>query len=122
MRLEVAMRADAHQQRAQQLEHATILLGDPAADPDIGPSLIENYWAAAFHWLAFGCQQKHGKHKENHTQLGRYLDDLAESDMADHWNRLERTRHRAMYAYQVALPDVERARTDWQAIRTWATT
>jgi hypothetical protein len=40
---EVGMRADGHQQRALQLEHAIGLLGDPAVDPDIGPSLIENY-------------------------------------------------------------------------------
>ena len=48
------MRPDAHQQRAQQLEHAIAVLGDPATDPDIAPSVIENYWAAAFHWIAFG--------------------------------------------------------------------
>ncbi len=37
------MRADAHEQRARQLEHAITILGDPSADPDIVPSLIENY-------------------------------------------------------------------------------
>jgi len=115
------MRADAHEQRAHQLEHAIALLGDSATDPDIAPSLIENYWAAAFHWLAYGCQRKHGKHKENHTQLGKYLDDLGEHDMAVRWSRLERTRQGAMYAYSAALPDIDRAREDWQAIRTWAT-
>jgi hypothetical protein len=63
------MRADAHEQHARQLEHANDVLSDPAADPDISISLIENYWGAAFHWIAFGCQQKHGKHKENHSGL-----------------------------------------------------
>lgn len=116
------MRADAHQQRAQQLEHSASALGDPAADPDQAPGLIELYWGAAFHWIAYGCQQKHGKHKENHTQLGRYLEDLGEPGMAVHWNRLERTRQGAMYAYNADLPDIERARDDWQAIRIWATT
>lgn len=80
------MRADAHQQRALQLEHAINLLGDPTADPDIAPTLIENYWAAAFHWIAFGCQQQHGQHKENHTQLGRYLRDLGEPAIATRWD------------------------------------
>src|SRR5262249_55495591 len=101
--LEVAMRVDAHEQRALQLEHAATLLGDPAADPDIGPSLIENYWAAGFHWVAYGCQRKHGRHKENHTGLGRYLDELGDADIAVRWNRLERTRQGALYAYNAAL-------------------
>lgn len=98
------------------------MLGDPAADPDIAPSLIENYWSAAFHWIAFGCQQKHGKHKENHTMLGRYLRDLGEQALATHWDALERTRQGALYAYNAALTDVNRAHDDWQATRTWALT
>jgi hypothetical protein len=44
--MEVAMRAEDHEQRAQQLEHANAVLGDPASDPDLAPSLIENFWAA----------------------------------------------------------------------------
>lgn len=54
------MRADAHQQRALQLEHALDVLGDPAKDLDIVPAVVENYWGTAFHWIAFACQQKHG--------------------------------------------------------------
>lgn len=114
------MRADAHEQRARQLEHANAVLGDPAADPDLAPSIVENYWAAAFHWLAYGCQQKHGQHKENHTQLGRYLRDLGETAMADRWDDLERTRQGALYAYKTDLASVSQAHDDWQVIRTWA--
>ena len=54
------------------------VLGDPAKDLDIVPAVVENYWGAAFHWIAFACQQKHGQHKENHTQLAKYLRDLGE--------------------------------------------
>jgi hypothetical protein len=72
------MRVDGHEQHARQLEHAITLLGDPVTDPDIAISLIEHYWAAAFHWVAIGCQRKHERHKENHSQLGRYLRDLGE--------------------------------------------
>ena len=86
------MRVEAHERRALQLEHAITVLGDPAVDADIAPALIESYWSAAFHWIAYGCQQKHGQHKENHTQLARYLRDHAESVVADHWDTLERTR------------------------------
>jgi hypothetical protein len=53
MMKEPIMRADAHQQRALRLEHALTLLGDPAADPDIVPTVVESYWGAAFHWIAF---------------------------------------------------------------------
>ena len=114
------MRADAHQQRAQQFEHAIAALGDPSADPDLGPTLIENYWAAAFHWIAFGCQAKHGRHKENHTQLARYLRDNGEPAIGDAWDRMELTRQGAMYAYGTAPEDVAEAQRTWQEIRTWA--
>jgi hypothetical protein len=116
------MRVDAHEQRALQLEHAIALLGDPAADPDIIPSLIENYWGAAFHWIAFGCQRKHGQHKENHTQLGRYLRDLGEPTIGVAWDRLENKRQGAIYAYTTALDDASQAHDEWQEIRTWART
>jgi len=86
------LRVEAHEQRALQLEHAITLLGDPVTDPDVVPSLIENYWGAAFHWIAIGCQRKHGQHKENHTQLGRYLRDLNEAAMSGRWNSIERIR------------------------------
>ena len=116
------MRADAHQQRAQQLEHSAAALGDPATDPDQAPGLIEMYWGAAFHWIAYGCQQKHGKHKENHTQLARYLRDLGEPTIAAAWDRLEGRRQGAMYAYLTAPTDVAHVQDDWQEIRTWALT
>lgn len=114
------MRLDAHEQRARQLEHAIAILGDPTADPDIVPSLIENYWGAAFHWVAYGCQRKFGKHKENHTQLGRYLRDLGEPTMATRWDSLEHIRQSAMYAYSAAPDDAAHARDDWEAIRLWS--
>jgi hypothetical protein len=116
------MRADAHQQRAQQLEHGITAMGDPDADPDLAPGIIELYWGAAFHWVASGCQAKHGKHKENHTQLGRYLRDLGEPAIGDAWDRLELKRQGAMYAFTATPEQVARTRDDWQEIRTWALT
>jgi hypothetical protein len=114
------MRADAHQQRAEQLEHACTALGDPTVDPDMGPGIIEMYWGAAFHWIAYGCQRKHGKHKESHSQLARYLKDLGEPAIGATWDRLESARQDAMYAYRAAPDDVERARKAWEDVRTWA--
>ena len=103
------MRADTHQQRALQLEHAIAVLGDPAVDPDTSITLIESYWGAAFHWVAHGCQQKHGRHKENHTRLAQYLCDLGEPTIGAYWDNMESTRQGAMYAYNTALEDVTRA-------------
>jgi hypothetical protein len=116
------MRLDAHQQRAEQLEHALTALGDPTVDPDMAPGIIEMYWGAGFHWIAYGCEQKHGKHKENHSHLARYLKDLGEPAIGAAWDRLESTRQGAMYAYHAAPDDVARARMAWQEVRTWALT
>jgi hypothetical protein len=114
------MRADAHQRRAQQLEHSIAGLGDPTTDPDQAPGLVELYWGSTVHWIAFGCQQKHSKHKENHTQLARYLRDLGEPAIGAAWERLESKRQGAMYAYADTPEDVAEARNDWQEVRTWA--
>jgi hypothetical protein len=116
------MRTDAHQERALQLEHTIGAVGDPNADPDHAPGLIELYWGAAFHWIALGCQQKHGKHKENHAQLGRYLRDLGESAIGDEWDRLELKRQGAMYAYTANPEQASNAHDDCQEIRAWALT
>jgi hypothetical protein len=113
------MRADGHEQYALQLEHAITALGDSAADRNIALHLVEYYWAAGFHWIAYGCQQKHGHHKENATQLSRYLHDLDEPTIGAVWDRLE-NRQGSLLAYQAALDDVQQARDDWQEIRTWA--
>lgn len=76
------MLRDAHRQAAVDIEQAIARLGDPSADPFLGRSLIELYWGAAFHWIAYGAQLKHGKHKENHTKLGQFLRDVGEPDVA----------------------------------------
>jgi hypothetical protein len=116
------MRAEDHERRALQLEHANSVLGDPATDPDLIPTVIENFWGAAFHWIAYGRQHQHGQHKENHTQLSRYLRDLNEPSIASHWDSLEHSRQGAMYGHAANVPDVQQAQDDWQAIRTWALT
>jgi hypothetical protein len=68
--------ADAHRQAALDLERSIADLGDPAVNPWNARAIIELYWGTAFHWVAYGCQVKHGKHKENHTKLISYLRDL----------------------------------------------
>jgi hypothetical protein len=60
------------------------------------------------------------KHKENHTQLARYLKDLGEPTIGAAWDHLENKRQGALYGHADALTDVAEAQTDWQEIRTWA--
>jgi hypothetical protein len=60
------MLADMHRQAALDNEQAATLLGDPAARPFVRRAVIELYWGASFHWIAYGCQRKHGKQGESH--------------------------------------------------------
>lgn len=69
------MLADAHREKALRIEQSIADFGDPALKPYIAEALIELSWAAAFQWIAAGSQQKHGKHKENHTHLVSCLND-----------------------------------------------
>lgn len=95
-------------------------MGDPASKPYLGRSVIELYWGAAFHWIAYGCQQKHGKHKENHTKLGKFLRDIGEPGIADLWEALDNRRAGGWYGHHAMPTDAEEARTRWQDFRTWA--
>ncbi len=115
------MLADAHRQAALDLEQSISDMGDPAAKPYLTRAAIELYWAAAFHWIAYGCQTKHGKHKENHTKLGRYLRDVGEPGVGGLWDTLETRRQGGLYGHQTAPPNVDEARSLYQDIRTWAT-
>lgn len=116
------MLADAHRLAALDLERSIVALGDPSMNPWNAHALIELYWAAAFHWIAYGCQTMHGKHKENHTKLGKYLRDLGEPAIAQAWDSLENARRGGLYGHHTSLADVEDARTIWQDIETWAKT
>lgn len=115
------MLADAHRQAALDIEQSLAKLGDPAVEPFVGRLLIEAYWGAAFHWIAYGCQQKHAKHKENHTQLSRYLRDLGEVTIGQQWDRLDQTRQGGWYGHQATSSSVQIAEGYWQDIKAWAT-
>ena len=77
------MLGDDHRTAAEEIERTLSDMGDPATKPYIGRTVIESYWGAAFHWIAYGCQRKHGKHKENHTHLVTYLRDLGETTLSN---------------------------------------
>jgi len=86
------MLADAHRQAALDIEQSIADMGDPVVRPYLARSVIELYWLAAFHWIAYGCQTKHGKHKENHTKLAQFLRDVGEPVIGGYWNTLENRR------------------------------
>lgn len=114
------MNADAHKAAAEELERSIADLGDPAARPYNRRALIELYWGAAFEWLAYGADRKHGKHKEQHEGLARFLRDLSEPVMADRWTAIEGARRGGFYGHHNDLDDVQEAIRLWQDIRTWA--
>lgn len=114
------MLRDAHRQAALDIERAIGDLGDPTARPYLSRSLIELYWGAAFQWIAYGCERKHGKHKENHTKLVSYLRGLGETSVSDYWDALEKRRAGGFYGTHAAPDDVRDAEQFWREIRTWA--
>jgi hypothetical protein len=110
--------ADAHRSAAEDIE-ATIT-------PLIGVShaarmVIEGAWGAAFHWIAFGCQMKHGTHQESHARLGTFLRARGESATADRWERLDQLRQGGWYGTRTDLITVNTAYALMQEIRSWAT-
>ncbi len=115
------MLADAHRQAALDIEQAIADLGDPATRPYLGRTVIELYWGATFHWIAYGCQQKYGKHKESHTKLGRFLRDLGENIREVSRDTLDGLRRGGWYGHQNMPTNVQAARSIWQDSRAWAT-
>jgi hypothetical protein len=60
------MLADAHRVAAEDIDAM-------GASPRASWLIIEGAWGAAFHWIAFACQTKHGKHQESHARLGTFM-------------------------------------------------
>ena len=113
------MLADAHRQAAEDIE-ATITTVQ--SDPRAARVVIESCWGAAFHWIAFGTQQKHGQHQDNHTRLGRALRGYGEADTAARWDALDRVRQGGWYGGQTTAAAVQQVLDLLKEIRTWATT
>ncbi|HEX6819186.1 MAG TPA: hypothetical protein VF120_12485 [Ktedonobacterales bacterium] len=77
------MLADKNRARALANEQTIADLGDWVAKSHVRPTVIEDYWGAAFHWIAYATQTKYGKHKDKHKGLGPFLrNDLHEPTIA----------------------------------------
>jgi hypothetical protein len=116
------MLADAHREAALDNEETIAHMGDLANWPRANRLVIDGYWGAAFHWIAYGCHQKHGKHKEKHSGLVSYLREFGEGETSTRWEKLENVRNGGWYGHQHLPEDVDEARQLWDEIRTWAQT
>ena len=112
------MLADAHRVAEEDIDATIATLG---ASPRASRLIIEGAWGAAFHWIAFACQTKHGKHQESHARLGTFMRSQGEKSAADNWERLDQIRQGGWYgsktdpATQTAALDILRE------IRLWVT-
>ena len=113
------MLADGHRSAAENIE-ATIAL--VSTSPRAARLIIEGAWGAAFHWTAFGCDTKHGKHQEIHARLGTFLRSQGETMVADAWEQLDRIRQGGWYGSEPDSTKVANALTLLGDIHTWATT
>ena len=111
------MLAPAHRTRAEDIE-ATIAVIQ--ANPQAASMVIEGCWGAAFHWIAYGTQQKHGKHQESHARLAMFARTLGELDVADWWTLLDQVRQGGFYGSHADAAACQRALELRDNIRIWA--
>ena len=83
--------------------------------------IIEGYFGSAFHWIAYKCDLAYGKHKNNHTKLVSFLNDVGEQEIAERWRVLEEIRNGSFYGHRHTSNDVAEAERLWKEIKAWAT-
>ncbi|SRR5579884_793659 len=108
-----------HRLAAEDLEY---IISTLQSNPRAGRTIIENAWGAAFHWIAYGCQQKHQQHRENHQGLVAYLRGLGEADAATLWSTIEYIRQGGWYGTKSGMSEIQEALNILGQVRTWATT
>ena len=113
------MLAASHNQAATEIETSIAGL---TQDPGAARIVTEGSWGAAFHWIAFGTQSKHGQHQDSHARLATSLRTLGEPAVATWWEQLERLRRGGWYGMQTHAANVQEAQEMLRNIRTWATT
>jgi hypothetical protein len=113
------MLANAHKQHAESLEQSVAILQQ---NPATAIGVIEDAWGAAYHWIAYGCIQKHNQHRDHHQRLAAYLDGLGESTIADRWRNFEDLRQKSFYGNQYGPAEIQKALDLLQEIKQWATT
>ena len=118
-RKKLVVKADAHRNHAESLELGVTLAQQ---NPDASVAVIEAAWGAAYHWISYGCIQKHQQHRDKHQGLAAYLDSLEERSMAQAWRSFEGLRQSGFYGNQAGAKEVQKALELLKDVRTWATT
>lgn len=113
------MLAAAHRKAAEDIEATIVPL---ASSPQAARIVIEGAWGGAFHWIAFGCDTKHGQHQESHARLGTYLHAGGEATVAQWWDQLDRLRQGGWYGQRTDPAAVAQALDLLREVHTWATT
>jgi hypothetical protein len=113
------MKADGHRRHAESLELGVTLAQQ---NPNASVALIEAAWGAAYHWIGYGCIQKHQQHRDKHQGLASYLDGLGEHTAAQLWRSFEDLRQSGFYGNHAGDEEVQKALLLLENIRTWAIT
>lgn len=113
------MLAAAHRKAAEDVEATITPL---ASSPQAARIVIEGAWGAAFHWIAFGCDTKHGAHQESHARLATYLHAHGEAAVAGWWDQLDRLRTGGWYGQRTDSTSVAQSLDLLREVRIWATT
>jgi hypothetical protein len=113
------MLAAAHRKAAEDVEATITPL---ASSPQAARIVIEGAWGAVFHWIAFGCETKHGQHQESHARLTSFLHARGEAAVAGWWDQLDRLRQGGWYGLRTDPASVAQALDLLGEVRTWATT
>jgi hypothetical protein len=112
------MREADHRTTAEELEQTIQQLKSIGGSPRV---IIETAWGAGYHWIAYGCQRKHGKHLDKHQGLVKYLEGLNEAWVADIWRDFEVVRTGGWYGHQYSQANVQQAITLLANLHNWAT-
>lgn len=90
------MRSDGHLRNARELEASVRELA--GLDPDKHIRLIvEGAFGAAHHYIAYGCDSKHGTHSDKHEGVPTILRRFGHSEIAKIFERLDTIRHGRFY-------------------------
>lgn len=111
------MQADAHRHHAESLERTVTLAQQ---DPSTSVGIIESTWAAAYHWLCYGCIKRHRQHRDKHQGLAAYFDSLGERTAAQWWRELEDLRLAGFYGNKAGSKEVQKALDLLALVRAWA--
>jgi hypothetical protein len=90
------MRGEKHLQNARELEASIQELAK--LDPDEHIRLIvEGAFGAAHHYIAYGCDSKHGVHSDKHEGVSAMLRRLGHERISETFERLDTIRHGRFY-------------------------